>query len=400
MKQSFQKKIACSQLPQGLNLHDLILLNQRRTRAIRRSMLSPIPAIEAIALSYMASFKNASATDLIPLLGMSKSNLGRMIQRFVGQGLVTYEASENDLRFKLLSLTEKAISTLKVIDQINRSLDARTLFPLSEEEQEKLAHYRNILADGLRLPKITARENQSQMRVTRYRFTVGLGMLSDNYYKTGFDIATYQVLLELHLKQNIISYAELGKQAHLNASKLCRAVSVLVTKGFLEKIFEKENTKYFAVRFTSGGYKKFLEIHNDINQRMEAAIDKLNQKERKEFFALLRKPLEIEPPLTEDDSFKLLCCKKSLDFKRARAFLVETLVNSNKHHELDSEILPESHIVVIAEQHGAIRALLEISRDSDEPSTVQSMASQYLDHKTSEAILTKLKKFAARTAKR
>lgn len=111
----------------------------RQIGVLDESLLaSQFSLTQARVLFELGTRKTVTAKDIGDLLGLDAGYLSRMVQNFVAEGLIAREASKEDGRQWLLSLTPQGRKAFRELDRASHKLTASHLSRLSEPGRHRL----------------------------------------------------------------------------------------------------------------------------------------------------------------------------------------------------------------------------------------------------------------------
>lgn len=101
-------------------------------------LASPFTLTQARVLFELGTRKTITAREIGELLGLDAGYLSRIVQGFIAQGLLTRQASSEDGRQWMLSLTSEGRKAFRTLDRASHKLTAAHLSRLSEPGRHRL----------------------------------------------------------------------------------------------------------------------------------------------------------------------------------------------------------------------------------------------------------------------
>lgn len=378
-------------LTKAARIHEGLLFIQRRNRKIRLETPFKVAAFDSILLTYLSHNSELSASELILDWGLSKSTVSRIFASFIGDGFLVEDRTLADKRQKRYLFTARGLQLVKELDSYNSSLILRSSEALSGNERKLLASFFHRLNNGLGITSETLRPSEEPLINELFRTSRGTGLLGSNYMNSGWDLDLFQLMFELYRSKEIEDFAEINRNIPISASKISRTFSELEKAGLVLKSVAEHDKRKTFFRLTPKGLKQFQDKHQQIAEEYAAALTDFTDKEVNDFIALQRKFTETTLSEKPDEPLTAQMVGNELQRKRARAFLVERLVAENRHHELESEIIPDSSLCAVLQSGDEIRALIELR-----PISVDHYQLKYLlalsDLSHDEAMLTVIKR--------
>ncbi len=348
-------------------LHDSILLTQRKMRAIRMLLPSDLSPVESIILSHLAYDTNRSASDLVNLLGISKSKISRLLNQLVSMGCLSMETTFEDKRGRRLVFTEYGTKLLTEADQLNSRISQLGCSLLSPREHLRMVELFRKLNNGLKAPPEKLREGEGLFAPEQRRAVIALGMLGESYMGNEFNLTQFQILNDIAKSKSGIGFKDLDDNLPFSTSKISRYLSDFENNNIISKFSPKGDKRQKIYSLTNNGlsiYNNLIEIFSD---KLANAAENFTTDEVEELTSLLLLINKAPMPDIKNTGFMLRKCETSDMFFRAREYLVEKLVTEGRHKMLDQFIIPDSSICHLAIWNDKILALLEFRLDKKVP---------------------------------
>jgi DNA-binding MarR family transcriptional regulator len=337
-------------------LHEALLLIQRRNRRVREDFPSPLPTVDAICLSLVMHDDYLSPADLSAKLLLSSSKVSRLIAALTEKKLLRASQRLNDRRSKTLLFTERGRAVAQEIEEINRKV-MYTVFDTSTQAELKDATLAlRKLADGMTAFRLPEQGILSELK----RITAALGILSGNYADTKIPLYRYQILFELFRKERACEFSELAKDFPLSNSTLSREIDVLVSDGLLDKQSSLNDKRSIVLSLTSGGREVFSRHHEEIARRFASYIPAAFRDVCERGIAALKKASMPALAHKRPPARVVLCaCTNEEEIAAARTFLVEELVRQNEHRTLGNTIINPQHSCAVLRTGRSIIGFVE-----------------------------------------
>ena len=335
-------------------IHDELLLIQRRMRFLRLKTSSSIDPQAQLVLPVIEASGKSTLQNMAGRLAMDPSNFSKLIKHLQQKKVIRLSKFIEDNRIKHLSLTEEGERVLDSIKSQDRYYAEVGMRPLIFEERQFIGKCFEAISNGLQIDRDQTLSGEELFLVEQKRLARGTGMLGSNYMESGYDIGIYQLLYSL-LWGGELRFTDFLDKVPLERSVVSRQISRLTQKGILLKRKHSTDSRSIAVSFSKKAEKEFTRVHKSISRSFGSAFEQLSIKDQKQFFSLVRKAADFQNEIST-----VLECKTESDFKIARAFYVEQLVQNKEHTSLSASLLPNSLKVFLYKEHSDVLGLLAL----------------------------------------
>lgn len=182
-------------------------------------------------------------------------------------------------------------------------------------------------------------------------------MVGPNYFDTGIELMVYHVLLELD-KVEEIRFKDLNAILPVSSSGLSRILASLHSDKLVKRRVQPDNVKNVYFSFTSKGKEYFKNLEDKTARKMADIISSIERGTIERALTILEKCYSRPVSITTETTTEIVRCVTKKQFFRARAFFLERLVESSRHTELSSSILPDDEICFTALKNNQVVGLL------------------------------------------
>lgn len=141
-------------------IHGLVF--SLRRDAVTGIGLAPLTAAEVEVLHWVTDHPGATSAEISHGLGLKASNVSVTVQGLVAAGLLTRRRDETDRRRQVLSLTDKARTDRRHIDEAWARIITGLLEGLDDEERRAVLRAAGPLRHLARLRHETTRQDSEQ----------------------------------------------------------------------------------------------------------------------------------------------------------------------------------------------------------------------------------------------
>ncbi len=348
-----------------IEVHNALLRLQRRMRKVRLGYHYPIPltAPEAIILSLIAREPELTPKQVAQLVDLQKSKVSRVLAGLEREGYLQVLLSDNDRRQRILKFTEEGAKLLDELDEINTAIALDGCSALTASERAQVARFLRALASGLGSPPVVKRPNEDILVPEQRRMIQITGMIAKEYMGSGLDIAAYQLLFALAEAEMPLRFLQLADLLPFEGSRLSRQLTEWTEKGYVKRGSIAGDKRGSSYRLTDKGRKRFETLQREVAVKLAEALKRVSKREIDHFVVLVQKVIAGPIPSPGRVELVLTRCVSKRHYQTARAFLVEAFVKKEQHHDLESQLIPESSLCFLVHYKGVTLGLAEFSEE-------------------------------------
>jgi DNA-binding MarR family transcriptional regulator len=294
----------------------------------------------------------------------------------VRKGILKSERETGKKRGATFSYTAKGRATLAKLDQSANQHISVFVHNLQPEELMSFRGYMKFLMDRDGAPPVTHRPSELQILVEMRRASRVWGFIGRSFLGSDLSAASWQLLSEIKQAGGGCSPQFLAKQFALSPTTISLNLDRLEGDGLVSRTPSKSDRRRVQLHLTESGEKLLFDIMKAATLRITAALEPLREEELREYVGLFAK-YAAEPI---DEALRLAFgpgvlrrLESTSERQRARAFLVENLVQRGLHHTIPPEILVDSSLSFTYIVNGSICAVAELK-----PSNSNWILAQYL----------------------
>lgn len=340
---------------------DLFLRFNRRLLRLLGTAHLELSVNESHVLAEVADNKVVLAKEISAKLAIEKSTLSRTISNLAARGLIKATNDKQDRRAKALDLTAAGKEALRADFLVRSQVIERCVAPLSTQQQEALAHYLGVMADGLRSAQLNEIEQEHPVERQVRRLTRALGVLNSDFCATGWAIEKCQLMMALYCVRKETALFELKRAMPYELSALSRLISMLEGERLIQKRVSKSDRRAFMLGLTALGQKEIASIAEEAESYLLRSIVGLSAQELLNFRRILELFLDDSADRVSPALLLISAPQSEQERSAARAFLVEQLVRLGLHYELGASLLDDKDICFLIRVDRHVHGVAEIS---------------------------------------
>jgi DNA-binding MarR family transcriptional regulator len=351
-------------LSQPAMLFDLFMAFNRRMTLIIQKLNPLLARSESHILGEIHQQRIINSSILIQNLGLEKTKVSRIISNFTAKKWIEVQQSNADKRIRYLTITTEGNRIFQDDNKLRNRQIAECLQRLSAAERKDLSVYCSQIADSLGASFVPAMADDASCKVEYIRLARAFGFLGDNLLGLNLPVDECQILQVVHREGDTVSMSTLKSLLPYEATMLSRHISSLCDRGLLSKRTLDFDKRHIQVLLTPKGLDQTIKNLAVGGQKIFDALQKTSPNKSKQLIALLEKALIQESTHVQDSlksSGTVIEIINEESRTNARAFLIQTLVNQKRAHEIRESILHPDNICFQLLVFGEIRGVCEIS---------------------------------------
>jgi DNA-binding MarR family transcriptional regulator len=333
-------------------LHKEFLRMQRRMRLLRIKNPGSLSPRVSLALTILAKQPEMTPNELADFLRIDQGNLSRLLSSLENEGFLKLVRSSSDGRSKRIVFTPKGNLALSEASKLNHYLAKIGMTPLADFERERVGRGFAKISSGLRAKEVKQLEGEELFVSEQMRLLRTLGMIGSSYLGSEWDVGTYQIFNVLS-EEGELPFAKLKQVLPIEQSIISREVTRQCGLNLLRKVPDPHSAKGVMISLTANGRKRFNKNHEQATNKIALAISDIPESDLEDLVSLLKIAGTGDRP-----NYNFRKCVSAKDYFRARAILVERLVQKREHLSLASEVLPETLPCVLIERAGDVVGLV------------------------------------------
>ncbi len=345
-----------------------LLKFQWKRRTIRQQFaVSSVGISQAHLLLHLDSDNAATASELAKILNLDESSLSRLSHSLALEGLVRKVASSDDRRANDLTITTKGRGVLDELDRSQAVIMNECLKNMTEGETHDLANCLRYLANGLGAAEVPVRKADHPVTLELRRLARGSGMLGGQFMGSMLSLVKLYVVVALFENADTLPFRELSRIIPFDTSTVSRTVTALEKEGYVTKTRAPEDQRTQIVTLTKSGRASYLEYRRTAGERLQKALSKTPGAEAQRFLDLMNK---IEGTDTEGNHTAILQdrivvkrLRNEHDRKRARTFLLERIVDEERHESAPKQLLNVDSEGYALEVNDALQAVCGLHKE-------------------------------------
>ena len=329
----------------ALKIHQLLYQYQRRNQFLGQVNELPITPLESHILVEIDGAALVNREDLVDFIEIPKSTIVRSVSDLEDRQLLKERPARDDKRIKWLELTKSGKDLLEEHDKASDHKLYLFSSKLSTKELRLLKNHLNRLNKGLNSPASVERKTEHTLRSTFRSLARGMGILSGSFMGSDLNSTQWQILRTIHEQTGPSSATQIEHKLKIDQSTVSRVITSLEKKGLICKEKSKEDKRYYNLTLSKKGVSAIAKSDAIASEKISKAITGLKAVEKSDFINLLESFVlgsnqdRPEEGLIEKESFEVQLIRTELQFKNARAFLIEQMYRILRHDEFAETIL-------------------------------------------------------------
>jgi DNA-binding MarR family transcriptional regulator len=344
----------------GLQLLECIRGLQQRNRFIVTAGEAPLTLTESHLVVEIELAPGISPADLARKLMVQRSTVSRALKALGQRGLVQCKPHKSLKRGMHVWLAAK---TKKLLPDWNAGADERLkkLFErLDKKQQQQLGKYIHLLSDGLAVPESAARTGHHPLRCPIRRMTRGVGILSDDFMRSGVSSSAWQIL-ESTAEYEQVTTLELVNLLGVARSTMSLLLKRLERDGLLKRTTDNEDKRRTNFSLTAKGKKTLARVQAQAAERLDKAAGSLSAKEKNDFLQLFSCMSRDSREEGQSTSIRFHHVTSQKELQKARGWVLRVLVGRNLENYAPAEIAGPGFCAMLASGSRQL-GLLEIQQ--------------------------------------
>lgn len=248
---------------------------------------SALTYTDGLVLLILETEPDITIGRLAEILGLERSWVSRVISALEKRSLVRAYTPPEDKRSKKVSLSKKGRDALDDLIAVRRTISDKALSDLTAAQQEGLSAALRQLADGLGAPDYPGRPGSNAVDMELARISWSIGVIGENFMKSGLNVTQYQILFELANNDGRLSVSELYERLPFDLSTISRTITGFEKSGYVQKFTSDHDRRSSLSALSPRGRKKWEEISSSAANTIRAAARDISDKTQKNLASLL-----------------------------------------------------------------------------------------------------------------
>ncbi|MCB0322624.1 MAG: MarR family transcriptional regulator [Bdellovibrionales bacterium] len=334
-------------LAKAREVHDHVLLFQRRMRRARFDYEFPLDKDAMLLLMLLSTEKKLTATEIAAALRLNKGKVSRQLFKLEEGGYIESSLSKLDRRSRLLAYTEKGRAMVEELRRINNDISVRGIHPISGEDRKLIRVFFEKLNDGLGFEPADANPGERKLWNQQRRIASASGMVGLEYMQSGLEIFEYQIFFELRRQAVPLRFSHFVECLPFEPTKMSRALTRFEKKSYVTKEVDESDKRSVVCALTAKGAAYFGEIDDRVAERYRHALARVPKKYYEGFIRLMKSLEGVPLPLPSAPPLSYAICESEQDYHLARKILVELLVEAKRHDALSPELVPSRYFAIL-----------------------------------------------------
>lgn len=379
------------QSEQSKKMYDLFLRLNIKLESITNRLRPTLTINESHIISEISGNPHLTAGELARILVLEKSTLSRALAALEHRKLIRTKASAEDRRKKDLLVTPSGLAALRDDSALRNRQVIECIADLASDEQAQLATLLRRLADNFGAAPIVPRADDHPVKIEIRRLTRSMGYLGDNFLDVHLPIEKCQILHAIARGGNHVPMAKLRAVLPYQFSALSRMLSTLSDNGWVNKNSAAHDRRSIEVALTGRGVDREREILDRASSRLGKAFHDLRGSEVSHMITLMERILPHYGPwhVGRPDGEEIRRLADDRARRMARGFIMETLVQSNRHFSAPEKIIASNTPAYALYTGGEICAVAEFRLEKHEWQLVLFIADAELDRTMQKSFLEK-----------